>query len=36
MNHNHIAKYNLDPPNAPEIPKDFHLNLRKRFMNALR
>ncbi len=30
-----IPKYNLEPINAPEIPKDFHLKLRSRFLKAL-
>lgn len=31
-----IPKYDLEPVNAPEVPKDFHLKLRKRFIDALR
>jgi hypothetical protein len=25
--------YNLEPVNAPEVPKDFHLKLRQRFVH---
>lgn len=31
-----MSKYNLQPVGAPEVPKDFHLKLRNRFLIALR
>jgi hypothetical protein len=27
-------RYNIEPVNAPEVPKDFHLKLRQRFLKA--
>lgn len=31
-----IPKYDLEPVSTPEVPKDFHLKLRKRFIDALK
>lgn len=31
-----IKGHNLQPVNAPQVPKDFHLKLRQRFLTAFR
>jgi hypothetical protein len=31
-----MSKFHLEPLKTPEVPKDFHLKLRKRFIDALR
>jgi hypothetical protein len=31
-----MPKFNLEPVTAPEVPKDFHLKLRQRFIDALK
>jgi len=31
-----MPKYNLEPVNTPDVPKDFHLKLKKRFLDSLR